>query len=51
MRERGSGAIVHVSARPGIEPTAGMAAYSVSKPLLPTSPAFSTSNCARMGSG
>ena len=34
MRERGSGAIVHVSARPGIEPTAGMAAYSVSKAAL-----------------
>ena len=34
MRERGSGAIVHVAARPGIEPTAGMAAYSVSKAAL-----------------
>jgi NAD(P)-dependent dehydrogenase (short-subunit alcohol dehydrogenase family) len=34
MRERGSGTIVHVSARPGIEPTAGMAAYSVSKAAL-----------------
>jgi NAD(P)-dependent dehydrogenase (short-subunit alcohol dehydrogenase family) len=34
MRERGSGAIVHVSARPGIEPTAGMAAYSVNKAAL-----------------
>jgi len=31
MRERSSGAVVHVSARPGIEPTAGMAACSVSK--------------------
>ena len=28
---QGSGAIVHVTARPGIEPTAGMGAYSVSK--------------------
>ena len=34
MRERGSGAIVHVAARPGLEPTAGMAAYSVSKAAL-----------------
>jgi NAD(P)-dependent dehydrogenase (short-subunit alcohol dehydrogenase family) len=34
MRQRGSGAIVHVSARPGIEPTAGMAAYSISKAAL-----------------
>jgi NAD(P)-dependent dehydrogenase (short-subunit alcohol dehydrogenase family) len=34
MQQRGSGAIVHVTARPGIEPTAGMAAYSVSKAAL-----------------
>ena len=34
MRERGSGAIVHVSARPAVEPTPGMAAYSVSKAAL-----------------
>jgi NAD(P)-dependent dehydrogenase (short-subunit alcohol dehydrogenase family) len=34
MRQRGSGAIVHVTARPAIEPTAGMAAYSVSKAAL-----------------
>ena len=34
MRERGSGAIVHVSARPGVEPTAGYAAYGVSKAAL-----------------
>jgi NAD(P)-dependent dehydrogenase (short-subunit alcohol dehydrogenase family) len=34
MRERGSGAIVHVTARPAVEPTAGMAAYSVSKAAL-----------------
>jgi NAD(P)-dependent dehydrogenase (short-subunit alcohol dehydrogenase family) len=31
MQQRGSGAIVHVTARPALEPTAGMAAYSVSK--------------------
>ena len=31
MRERGSGAIVHVAARPGVEPTAGMATYGLSK--------------------
>jgi hypothetical protein len=30
MRQQGSGAIVHVAARPGIEPASGMAAYSVS---------------------
>lgn len=34
MRDRGSGAIVHVSSRPGIEPTAGMAAYGVGKAAL-----------------
>ena len=34
MRERGSGAIVHVASRPALEPTAGMAAYSVSKAAL-----------------
>lgn len=34
MRQQGSGVIVHVSARPGIEPTGGMAAYSVSKAAL-----------------
>src|SRR5882672_777178 len=34
MRERGSGAIVHVSARPAAEPTAGMVAYSLSKAAL-----------------
>ena len=34
MRQQGSGTIVHVAARPGIEPTGGMAAYSVSKAAL-----------------
>ena len=34
MQERGSGAIVHVTARPALEPTGGMAAYSVSKAAL-----------------
>jgi len=34
MKQRGSGAIVNVTARPGIEPTAGMAAYSLSKAAL-----------------
>jgi NAD(P)-dependent dehydrogenase (short-subunit alcohol dehydrogenase family) len=34
LRERGSGAIVHVAARPGLEPTAGQAAYGVSKAAL-----------------
>ncbi len=34
MQQRGSGAIVHVTARPAIEPTVGMAAYSVSKAAL-----------------
>jgi NAD(P)-dependent dehydrogenase (short-subunit alcohol dehydrogenase family) len=34
MQQRGSGAIVHVTARPGVEPTAGMAAYSMSKAAL-----------------
>jgi NAD(P)-dependent dehydrogenase (short-subunit alcohol dehydrogenase family) len=34
MQQQGSGVIVHVSARPGIEPTGGMAAYSLSKAAL-----------------
>ncbi len=34
MQRQRSGAIVHVSARPGIEPSGGMAAYSVSKAAL-----------------
>ena len=34
MGQRGSGAIVHVTARPGIEPTGGMAVYSLSKAAL-----------------
>jgi len=34
MQRQGSGVIVHVSARPGIEPSGGMAAYSVSKAAL-----------------
>jgi NAD(P)-dependent dehydrogenase (short-subunit alcohol dehydrogenase family) len=34
MRERGSGAIVHVAARQGLEPIAGMATYGVSKAAL-----------------
>ena len=34
MRRRGSGAIVHVSARPGVEPLPGMAAYAASKAAL-----------------
>jgi NAD(P)-dependent dehydrogenase (short-subunit alcohol dehydrogenase family) len=34
MQRKGSGVIVHVAARPGIEPSGGMAAYSVSKAAL-----------------
>jgi NAD(P)-dependent dehydrogenase (short-subunit alcohol dehydrogenase family) len=34
MRQRGSGAIVHMTARPALEPASGMAAYSVSKAAL-----------------
>jgi NAD(P)-dependent dehydrogenase (short-subunit alcohol dehydrogenase family) len=34
MRQQGSGAIVHVAARPGIEPSGGMAAYGTSKAAL-----------------
>jgi NAD(P)-dependent dehydrogenase (short-subunit alcohol dehydrogenase family) len=34
MRDRGTGAIVHVAARQGLEPTAGMATYGVSKAAL-----------------
>ena len=34
MQRQGSGAIVHVTARPGIEPAGGMAAYSAGKAAL-----------------
>ena len=34
MQQQGSGAIVHVAARPGLEPAGDMAAYSVSKAAL-----------------
>jgi NAD(P)-dependent dehydrogenase (short-subunit alcohol dehydrogenase family) len=34
MQEQGSGVIVHITARPGVEPTAGYAAYGVSKAAL-----------------
>jgi NAD(P)-dependent dehydrogenase (short-subunit alcohol dehydrogenase family) len=34
MQRNGSGAIVHIAARPGIEPSTGMAAYSASKAAL-----------------
>jgi NAD(P)-dependent dehydrogenase (short-subunit alcohol dehydrogenase family) len=34
MRQLGRGSIVHMSARPGTDPTAGMAAYSLGKAAL-----------------
>jgi 3-oxoacyl-[acyl-carrier protein] reductase len=34
MRQQGRGSIVHVSARPAADPTAGLAAYSLSKAAL-----------------
>jgi NAD(P)-dependent dehydrogenase (short-subunit alcohol dehydrogenase family) len=34
MRQAGKGSIVHVTARPAIDPTAGLAAYSLSKAAL-----------------
>jgi NAD(P)-dependent dehydrogenase (short-subunit alcohol dehydrogenase family) len=34
MQQQGSGVIVHITARPGIEPSGGMAAYSISKAAL-----------------
>ncbi len=34
MKRRRSGVIVHVTARPGLEPTYGMAAYGASKAAL-----------------
>ena len=34
LRDRGSGSIVHVASRPGLEPTAGQAAYALSKAAL-----------------
>jgi NAD(P)-dependent dehydrogenase (short-subunit alcohol dehydrogenase family) len=34
MQQKGEGVIVHISARPGVEPTAGYAAYGASKAAL-----------------
>jgi NAD(P)-dependent dehydrogenase (short-subunit alcohol dehydrogenase family) len=34
LQDRGSGSVVHVAARPGLEPAAGMATYAVSKAAL-----------------
>jgi NAD(P)-dependent dehydrogenase (short-subunit alcohol dehydrogenase family) len=34
MRQQGAGVITHVAARPGLEPTAGAAAYGISKAAL-----------------
>ena len=34
QREHGAGAIVHVAARPGLEPTAGLTSYALSKAAL-----------------
>ena len=34
MREASAGSIVHVASRPGLEPTAGQAAYALSKAAL-----------------
>jgi NAD(P)-dependent dehydrogenase (short-subunit alcohol dehydrogenase family) len=34
MQKKGSGSIVHIAARPGVEPTAGTAAYGVTKAAL-----------------
>jgi NAD(P)-dependent dehydrogenase (short-subunit alcohol dehydrogenase family) len=51
LRERGSGSIVHVAARPGLEPTAGMATYAISKAALVHLTRCSTWSCARSGSG
>jgi NAD(P)-dependent dehydrogenase (short-subunit alcohol dehydrogenase family) len=34
MKQKGSGVVVHVAARPGLEPTAGNAAYGVTKAAL-----------------
>jgi NAD(P)-dependent dehydrogenase (short-subunit alcohol dehydrogenase family) len=34
MRQKGLGVIVHVASRPGVEPTAGFAAYGVTKAAL-----------------
>jgi NAD(P)-dependent dehydrogenase (short-subunit alcohol dehydrogenase family) len=34
MEQNGSGVIVHISARPGLEPTAGYAAYGLAKAAL-----------------
>jgi NAD(P)-dependent dehydrogenase (short-subunit alcohol dehydrogenase family) len=34
MQEKGSGVIIHISARPGLEPTAGYAGYGVTKAAL-----------------
>ena len=36
MQQQGSGVIVHVAARPGIEPTGGMPRTAPARPLLST---------------
>jgi NAD(P)-dependent dehydrogenase (short-subunit alcohol dehydrogenase family) len=52
MQRQGSGAIVHVAARPGMEPAGGRAAYSASKAaLVHLTHESSTSSSARTRSG
>jgi 3-oxoacyl-[acyl-carrier protein] reductase len=51
MRQRGKGSIVHVSARPATDPTAGLAAYSLSKAALSHLIRILDWSCARTASG
>ena len=51
MQEKGSGVIVHITARFGVEPTAGYAAYGVSKAASCTWSGLSTSSFAPTASG
>jgi len=51
LRQRGSGAIVHVPARPGTDPTAGMARTAAARRPSATSSGSSTLSCARTVSG
>jgi 3-oxoacyl-[acyl-carrier protein] reductase len=51
QRERGSGSIVHVAARPGLERPPGWPPTRSARRPWSTSPACSTWSCARSGSG
>ena len=51
LRDRGSGSIVHVAARPGLRRPPGWPPTASARRRWSTSPACSTWRCARSGSG